>query len=72
MGNLFVNRQQLAERWQCSVRKIDRLRNLGLLPWVDLTAGHGKRPLVRFRFEDVTSFENSSMMNIKAVKEVAK
>lgn len=65
MERIFVNRQQLAERWQCSVRKIDRLRKLGLLPWVDLAAGQGKRPLVRFRFEDVTSFENNSLMNRK-------
>ena len=72
MEQSFVNRQQLAERWQCSVRKIDRLRNLGLLSWVDLTAGQGKRPLVRFRCEDVTAFENSSTMNPRAAREVVK
>lgn len=66
----FYSRQQLAKRWNCSTRKIDRLRNLGLLPWLDLTAGLGKKPLVRLHLEDILAFEAKYLMKIKGIKEV--
>lgn len=53
----LLSRGQLAERWHISERTLDRRRKLGLLPWIDLTGGRGKRPLVRFRLEDIEEFE---------------
>ena len=53
----FLNRRELAERWGVSQRFIDRRRQQGLIPWVDLALGKGKRPLVRFRLQDVEAFE---------------
>ena len=72
MNKLVLNRYQLAERWNCSARKIDRLRKQGLLPWLDLTAGQGKRPLVRFRLGDVIQFETQHLMDITNSKELKK
>lgn len=69
MNNSLLNRRQLAERWNCSERKIDRLRNNGFLPWIDLTAGHGKKPIVRLRIEDILQFEIDNLMDIRATGE---
>jgi hypothetical protein len=57
MSDTMISRQKLAERWGCSCRTIDRLRVNGLIPWVDLVAGRGNKPLVRFRLEDVQAYE---------------
>lgn len=62
--NELLTRFKLANRWGCSTKKIDRLREQGLLPWVDLTAGLGKRPSVRLRRADVLSFEEKYLMDI--------
>ena len=62
---MFFSRIDVAKRWGCSVRKIDRLRMLGLLPWLDLTAGLGKKPLVRIRRADVVLFEEDNYMDLK-------
>jgi len=54
----FLPRQQLANRWKVSVRTVDRLKNNGRLPWVDLSGGVGSRPIVRFRLCDVEAYED--------------
>ena len=60
-SKLFT-RQQLADRWETSKRTVDRRRQDGLLPWMDLTAGRGKRPIVRFRLDDVEAAESRMEM----------
>lgn len=35
----------------------DMLYEAQLLPWIDLSAGRGKRPMVRFRLEDIEQYE---------------
>ena len=62
------SRKQVADRFGCSVRKVDRLRLLGLLPWIDLTAGIGKKPTVRIRLEDIIAFETKCLMDINKNK----
>jgi hypothetical protein len=47
----------LANRWNCSTRKIDRLRKAGKLAWIDISGGLGGRPMVRFRMEDIIDYE---------------
>lgn len=60
----FFTRYMLAQRWQCSERKVDRLRKEGLLPWIDLSAGKGLKPMVRFKIEDVVNFEKENHMGV--------
>ncbi len=59
-----LSRKELAERWNCSLRKVDRLRKLGRLPWLDLTGGTGRKPFVRFRLKDILAFEETHLMSI--------
>ncbi len=54
-----LTREDLAKRWNASTRTVDRLRQHGLIPWVDLSAGRGARPLVRFRLADVEDYEKA-------------
>jgi hypothetical protein len=58
----LFTRELLAKRWQTSTRTIDRRRALGLLPWIDLTRGLGKRPQIRFRLEDVEEYEQKARL----------
>lgn len=58
----MITRLDLAKRWQTSTRTVDRKRQLGLFPWIDIAGGCGKRPLVRFRLEDVENYEVRMMM----------
>jgi hypothetical protein len=58
----MLTRNDLAERWKTTPRTIDRRRVLGLLPWVDLARGTGKRPQVRFRLEDVEDYERQGRL----------
>jgi len=51
------SRQALAQRWNTSTRTIDRLRMAGKLPWIDIAAGRGARPIVRFTLPDIQQFE---------------
>jgi hypothetical protein len=53
----MLTRHALARRWGTTVRTVDRRRRTGLLPWIDLTLGVGKRPQIRFRLEDVVKYE---------------
>jgi hypothetical protein len=55
----YFSRVKLAARWGVSVKTLDRLRESGRLPWVDVSAGRGKRPLVRFMLADVERFEQT-------------
>jgi len=60
MADTFVSRRELARRWGCSLKTIDRLRCTGRLAWVDLGArGTGTRPTIRFRMSDILVFEHS-------------
>ena len=53
-----LTRQQLARRWSVSVRTVDRLRQKGQLPWIDLSGGSGARPVVRFRVSEIEDYES--------------
>lgn|GEM_PF-1369621 len=52
----FLTRQQLATRWQCGLRTVDRRRDTGALQWVDL--GTPCKPLVRIPLAGVVEYEN--------------
>jgi hypothetical protein len=54
----MLTRLDLAKRWKCSTRKVDRMREQGLLGWFDLSQGRGARPCVRFRLADIESLES--------------
>jgi|WetSurMetagenome_2_1015567.scaffolds.fasta_scaffold527272_1 hypothetical protein len=58
----MITRFDLAKRWKCSTRKVDRMREQGLLAWVDLTQGRGARPCVRFRLADIEALESRMVM----------
>jgi hypothetical protein len=60
----LYTRQWLAKRWHTSTRTVDRRRKLGILPWIDLAAGSGKRPLVRFRLQDIEEYEARMLQKI--------
>jgi hypothetical protein len=57
--NAYLSRRELAERWKVSHKTIDRLRFAGKLSWVNLASHSGKKPLVRFKVEDVEAFERA-------------
>lgn len=52
-----LSKRDLAQRWKTSIRTVDRLRRDGKLPWIDMAAGRGVRPLVRFALADIEQFE---------------
>jgi hypothetical protein len=54
----FLSREKLAKRWEVSVRTVDRLRLGGKLPWFDVAGGSGRKPIVRFRIQDVVAYED--------------
>lgn len=62
--NMLLTRADVAKRWRCSTRKVDRLRAAGELPWLDITAKKGKRPVVRFSLEQIVEFEGRCSMDI--------
>ncbi len=53
----LLTRHQVAARWRTSLRTVDRKRLDGLLAWIDLSGGRGRRPQVRFRLADIEEFE---------------
>jgi hypothetical protein len=53
----MFSRKELAKRWGASERTVDRRRKDGLIAWVDIAGGQGKRPLVRFRLQDIEEYE---------------
>jgi hypothetical protein len=58
----MLTRKKLAKRWDSTERTIDRRRALGLLPWIDLARGTGKRPQIRFCLEDVEEYERQARL----------
>jgi len=58
----MLTRVGLAKRWDTTPRTIDRRRALGLLPWIDLTRGTGKRGQIRFKLEDVEEYERQARL----------
>jgi hypothetical protein len=61
----MLTRHDLAKRWQTTPRTIDRRRVMGLLPWIDLARGTGKRPQIRFKIEDVETYERQARIDPK-------
>lgn len=61
---VFYTRKEVAGFLKVSKRTIDRLRRDGILPWVDLSAGRGKKPVVRF---PAAAIENFLRANSKGV-----
>ncbi len=61
----MLTRNELAERWKVTPRTIDRLRRLGLLAWKDLRKGTAGRPIVRFRLQDIETYESGKPIRIK-------
>jgi hypothetical protein len=59
-----LTRKQLAARWNTSHRTIDRLRLAGVLPWIDLSAGHGQKAIVRFLEADILNYEKAARMAV--------
>lgn len=55
---MMLTRKELAKRWRTTTRTIDRRCRMGLLAWIDLTRGKGKRPQIRFLLSDVEQYEN--------------
>ncbi|MGO9119839.1 MAG: hypothetical protein ACLQPD_19785 [Desulfomonilaceae bacterium] len=53
------SRTGLAKRWGVTTRTIDRLRQAGKLPWIDIAGCRGTRPIVRFTVEDVETYERA-------------
>lgn len=64
----LLSREELAARWGCSLRKVDRLRKYGELQWIDLTAKKGKRPVVRFHLDQIIQFEARCSMNTRTAE----
>ena len=59
---VFLTRKGLSERWDVSGRTVDRMRQSGRLPWVDFTGGQAKKPIVRFKLEDIAEYEQKFRM----------
>ena len=60
----LLTRRRLAERWDSSIRTVDRIRVDGRLPWVDLAGGKGARSIIRFRLRDVKAYEAANRKEI--------
>jgi hypothetical protein len=58
--NQLLTRHSLATRWAVATRTVDRLRQTGRLPWIDIADGVGARPVVRFRMEDIQNYEEKT------------
>jgi len=59
----LLTREHLAARWSVSTRTVDRLRQDGCLPWVDLRGGRAAKPVVRFLLSDVEAYEQAARMD---------
>ena len=57
-----LTREAVAARWSVSIRTVDRLRQDGSLPWVDLRGGRGAKPIVRFSLKDVEEYEQKARL----------
>ena len=61
---IMYTRRQLAKRWECNERTVDRMREQGLIPWVDLSQGRGPRARVRFLLRDIEEIEKKNRKEI--------
>lgn len=61
---VFLSREALATRWSVSTRTVDRRRQDGILPWVDLNRGRGRKPIVRFLLKDIEEYEGKGRLEI--------
>jgi hypothetical protein len=59
MTTEILTKSDLAERWKTSQKTVDRMRERGVLPWVDLNQGKLGKPTVRFRLSDIVAFESA-------------
>ena len=59
---VLLTRNDLAKRWKLSGRSIDRMRQIGILPWHDLTNGQSKKPIVRFKQDDIEAYEEQTRL----------
>ena len=55
----LLTKNDVARRLCIGKQTVHRLRQSGRLPWIDVSGGRGKRPIVRFRAEDVIKFESA-------------
>lgn len=60
-NSALITRTELAKRWRVDAKTIDRMRQAGVLPWIDISGGRGARPIVRFAVADVTAFEGRGL-----------
>jgi hypothetical protein len=67
--NELMTRERLGSRWGVHTKTIDRLRKEGRLPWMDLAAGKGSRPIVRFRLSDVEHYEQGNLLQAPQARE---
>jgi hypothetical protein len=65
--SMLLTREAVAERWSVSLRTLDRLRQDGLIPWVDLRRGRGAKPVVRFLLTDVEDYEQKARLDCRRV-----
>jgi len=61
---VFLTREAVATRWSVSTRTVDRRRQDGILPWVDLNRGRGRKPIVRFSLKDIEDYEGKGRLDI--------
>jgi MarR-like DNA-binding transcriptional regulator SgrR of sgrS sRNA len=59
----LFTRAELAERWHCSTRTIDRLRRLRRLAWLNISGKQGRKPLIRFPLNGIQKFEQTGEQN---------
>lgn len=57
----LLTRKITAIELEVCERTVDRLRQIGALPWLDLAGGRGKKPIVRFRRADVEAMKNRTL-----------
>lgn len=63
---MVLNRKEAAQALGFSLRTLDRLRESGLLPWVDASGGRGSRPAVRFFQKDLDEFLLQNRKDIRS------
>ena len=62
----LLTRKSVSQHLGVTPRHIDRLRQNGRLPWIDLSAGMGKRPCVRFKLADIEAFEQRFRQDVSS------
>jgi hypothetical protein len=63
----LLTREAVAARWSVGLRTVDRLRQNGSLPWVDLNRGRGRKPIVRFCLADIEEYEQTARLDCRGV-----